>query len=49
MAEAGTLLSVGDKVPFNGHVFTVEKVNKRRITQVRMESTDQARMETAEA
>lgn len=37
MAEAGTLLSVGDKVPFNGHIFTVEKVNKRRIIQVRME------------
>ena len=37
MSEAGTILSVGDKVPFNGHVFTVEKVHKRRITQVRME------------
>jgi CBS domain containing-hemolysin-like protein len=37
MSEAGTILSVGDRVPFNGHVFIVEKVNKRRIVQVRME------------
>ncbi len=39
MSVAGTILSVGDKVPFNGHVFTVEKVNKRRIMQVRIEKT----------
>ena len=37
MSVAGTILSVGDKVPFNGHIFTVEKVKKRRIMQVRME------------
>ena len=37
MSVAGTILSAGDKVPFNGHVFTVEKVQKRRIIQVRME------------
>ncbi len=39
MAEAGTILTVGDTVPFNGHIFTVEKVNKRRVVQVRMEKT----------
>lgn len=42
MAEAGTILSEGDRVPFNGHVFVVEKVNKRRITRVRMEKAPQA-------
>lgn len=39
MSEAGSILSTGDVVPFNGHTFTVEKVNKRRITQVRMTET----------
>lgn len=41
MSEAGTILSVGDKVPFNGHIFTVEKVHKRRVLQVRMEKTQE--------
>ncbi|NOT49235.1 MAG: HlyC/CorC family transporter [Acidobacteria bacterium] len=39
MSESGSILSAGDVVPFNGHTFTVEKVNKRRITQVRMTDT----------
>ena len=39
MSVAGTLLAPGDKVPFNGHIFTVEKVHKRRILTVRMEKT----------
>ena len=39
MAESGSLLSAGEEVVFNGHTFTVEKVNKRRITQVRMRET----------
>jgi CBS domain containing-hemolysin-like protein len=39
MSEAGTILAVGDTVPFNGHIFTVEKVNKRRVVQVRMAKT----------
>lgn len=39
MSVAGTILVVGDKVPFNGHVFTVEKAHKRRILQVRMEKS----------
>jgi CBS domain containing-hemolysin-like protein len=37
MAEAGKLLTVGDTVRFNGHIFKVEKVDKRRIVSVRME------------
>ncbi len=37
MSEAGQLLSEGETVPFNGHVFRIEKVEKRRIKQVRME------------
>jgi CBS domain containing-hemolysin-like protein len=37
MAEAGQILGEGQTVPFNGHVFKVEKVDKRRIMQVRME------------
>jgi CBS domain containing-hemolysin-like protein len=41
MAEAGTLLTEGDAVPFNGHVFKVEKTAKRRVLQVRMEKLDQ--------
>ncbi len=38
MAEAGQLLSEGDTVPFNGHVFRVEKVEKHRIKQVWMQA-----------
>ncbi|MEP6903610.1 MAG: hemolysin family protein [Actinomycetota bacterium] len=37
MSEAGQLLSEGETVPFNGHIFKVEKVDKRRIIKVRME------------
>ena len=39
MSEAGTLLTEGDSVPFNGHTFKIEKAAKRRILQVRMEKT----------
>ncbi|MGD9563618.1 MAG: hemolysin family protein [Pyrinomonadaceae bacterium] len=39
MSVAGSVLSPGDVVPFNGHTFTVEKVKKRRIVQVRMHDT----------
>jgi len=41
MAESGDVLSEGETVPFNGHVFRVEKVDKRRILRVRMEKTAQ--------
>jgi CBS domain containing-hemolysin-like protein len=37
MAEAGQILAEGEVVPFNGHNFRVERVDKRRIMQVRME------------
>lgn len=39
MAESGQILNEGDTVPFNGHVFKVEKVDKRRILKVRMEKS----------
>jgi CBS domain containing-hemolysin-like protein len=32
-------LEEGESVRFNGHVFKVEKVDKRRIMKVRMEKT----------
>jgi CBS domain containing-hemolysin-like protein len=37
MAEAGEIMSEGQTVAFNGHVFRVERVEKHRIKQVRME------------
>lgn len=37
MSEAGRILEVDDTVRYNGHIFKVEKVNKRRIVGVRME------------
>lgn len=37
MSEAGRILEVGDTVRFNGHIFRVETVKKRRIVSVRME------------
>lgn len=37
MSEAGQILSEGETVPFNGHTFKIEKVDKRRILKVRME------------
>lgn len=42
MSEAGQVLTEGQTVPFNGHTFKVEKVDKRRIKQVRMESAAEA-------
>ncbi|MFT3746400.1 MAG: hemolysin family protein [Pyrinomonadaceae bacterium] len=39
MSEAGQILSEGQTVPFNGHVFTVQKVDKHRVVQIRMERT----------
>jgi CBS domain containing-hemolysin-like protein len=40
MSEAGKILSEGDSVQFNGHIFKVEKAAKRRILQVRMEKSE---------
>ncbi|MBA2620897.1 MAG: HlyC/CorC family transporter [Acidobacteria bacterium] len=39
MNESGQILSEGESVPFNGHVFKIEKVDKRRILKVRMEKS----------
>lgn len=39
MSEAGQILAEGQTVPYNGHVFTVEKVDKHRIKQVRMQQS----------
>lgn len=49
MSEAGELLSEGDTVPFNGHVFKIEKAAKRRILQVRMAKADETSSNTAPA
>ena len=40
MSEAGQILEEGQTVQFNGHTFRVEKVEKRRIKQVRMEKLE---------
>ena len=40
MAEAGQILEPGETVPFNGHLFEIQKVEKRRIKLVRMTSTE---------
>ncbi|MEJ7699369.1 MAG: hemolysin family protein [Pyrinomonadaceae bacterium] len=40
MSEAGQVLTEGESVQFNGHLFKIEKVNKRRILQVKMEKTN---------
>ncbi len=37
MSEAGQILAEGQTVPFNGHIFRVEKVEKHRVIKVRME------------
>jgi CBS domain containing-hemolysin-like protein len=39
MSEAGQILSKGETVRFNGHIFKVEEVEKRRILKVRMEKS----------
>lgn len=39
MSESGQILEEGESVRFNGHVFKVEKVDKRRIMKVKMEKT----------
>jgi CBS domain containing-hemolysin-like protein len=39
MSEAGQILTEGESVRFNGHIFKVEKVYKRRILKVRMEES----------
>jgi CBS domain containing-hemolysin-like protein len=40
MSEAGQVLNEGESVRFNGHVFKIQKVDKRRILKVRMEKNE---------
>ena len=46
MSEAGQVLQAGEQVRFNNHVFHIEKVDRRRILQVRLEKV--AESETAQ-
>jgi CBS domain containing-hemolysin-like protein len=46
MSAAGELLDEGDTVSFNGHRFVIEKVDRRRITRVRMEKAPDLEGET---
>ncbi|MGI8494745.1 MAG: hemolysin family protein [Pyrinomonadaceae bacterium] len=39
MSEAGQVLNEGESVNFNGHIFKIQKVDKRRIMKVRMEKS----------
>ena len=39
MSESGQILNEGDVVPYNGHSFRIEKVEKRRVLSVRMLKT----------
>lgn len=41
MAEAGQVLVEGETVQFNGHIFRVAEVDRRRITKVKMEKAEQ--------
>jgi CBS domain containing-hemolysin-like protein len=45
MSEAGQVLKEGDSVSFNGHVFKVLKVDKRRVLRVRMGEAKKANSE----
>jgi CBS domain containing-hemolysin-like protein len=42
MARARRLLNQGDQVDYNGTLFTVERVARRRITRVKMEKSDES-------
>ncbi len=39
LSEAGEILNEGESVSFNGHIFHIEQVDKRRILKVRMEKS----------
>lgn len=39
MSEAGQVLEKGESVKFDGHIFKIEDVNKRRILKVRMQKS----------
>jgi len=40
MSEAGQILDEGDSLPFNGYVFKIIRVDKRRILEVSMQADD---------
>lgn len=39
MSEAGQVLEKGESVSYNGHIFRIQEVDKRRILKVRMEKS----------
>ena len=39
MSQSGQILEAGETVPFNGHIFHIEEVDRRRILKVRMEKS----------
>ncbi|HEX8287532.1 MAG TPA: hemolysin family protein [Pyrinomonadaceae bacterium] len=39
MSESGQILNEGESIRYNGHIFKIEKVDKRRILKVRMEKS----------
>ncbi len=39
MSESGHILNEGESVPYDGHIFKIKKVDKRRILKVRMEKS----------
>lgn len=39
MSESGQILEAGESVPYNGHIFKVEEVDRRRILKIRMEKS----------
>lgn len=49
MSEAGKLLAEDDEVRFNGHIFTVRKVDRRRIVEVGMEKAGESAANTEPA
>ncbi len=40
MSQSGQLLSEGDAVSFNGHIFSIEKAAKRRILKIKMRKAE---------
>lgn len=46
MSEAGEVLSEGESVRFNGHIFHVEEVDRRRIVKVKMEKSQPEQSES---
>lgn len=47
MSESGQVLNEGDVVPYNGHSFQIERVEKRRVLTVRMLCTPSEEAEPA--